>query len=231
MIKDAVRPIAANPAFRDLWQDLKRSYEQTIDETSQDRLIEAGAVTATPEWAKSYTDGFRKYLEDNRNEIEALKFFYSVPWKDRPSFADIRELAATIERTPQAWTPGTLWKAFEALDRSKVRGSGQRMLTDIVSLVRYALGLSDELVPYREVVEGRYAGWLAQQEQAGRSFSSEQRRWLDMIKDHLVTSLVISSEDFDYTPFSQEGGLGKAAQVFGADFSDLLDELNRELVA
>jgi type I restriction enzyme R subunit len=231
MIREAVKPIAANPAFRDLWQDLKRSYEQTIDETSQDRLIHAGAVTEAPEWAKNYTEGFRAFLEENRDEIEALRFFYSVPWKDRPSFAEIRDLAAAIERTPQAWTPENLWKAFGALDSSKVRGSGQRMLTDVVSLVRYALRLTGELVPYREVVEERYSSWLAQQEQVGRVFTEEQRRWLEMIKDHLVTSLGIGVEDFEYTPFSQEGGLGKAVQVFGAGLGELLDELNRELVA
>ncbi|MGQ0848374.1 MAG: type I restriction endonuclease subunit R, partial [Actinomycetota bacterium] len=45
ILREAVKPIASNPAFRDLWQDLKRSYEQTMDETSQDRLIHAGAVT------------------------------------------------------------------------------------------------------------------------------------------------------------------------------------------
>ena len=231
MLKEAVKPIASNPAFRELWQDLKKSYDQTIDVTSQDRLLHAGAVTDVPGWAKKYTDGFRHYLNENRDEIDALRFFYSVPWKDRPSFAEIRELAAAIERTPQAWTPENLWKAFEALDASKVRGSGQRMLTDVVSLVRYALGLTGELVPYREVVEERYAGWLAQQEQAGRSFSAEQREWLDMIRDHLVTSLAITTEDFEYTPFSQEGGLGRAVQVFGAGLDKLLDELNRELVA
>ncbi|MGI8513670.1 MAG: type I restriction-modification enzyme R subunit C-terminal domain-containing protein, partial [Acidimicrobiia bacterium] len=231
ILKEAVKPIAANPAFRDLWQDLKRSYEQTMDETSQDRLIQAGAVAGAPEWAKTYTDGFRKYLEDNRDEIDALRFFYSVPWKDRPSFVDIRELAAAIGRTPQAWTSESLWKAFQALDSSKVRGSGQRVLTDVVSLVRFALGLTEELVPYREVVEERYAGWLAQQEQAGRVFTTEQRRWLEMIKDHLITSLEISTGDFEFTPFSQEGGLGKAVQLFGADLNELLDELNRELVA
>ncbi len=231
LIREAVRPIAANPAFRELWQDLKRSYEQTIDETSQDRLIHAGAVAGAPEWAKTYTDGFKKYLEDNQEEIEALRFFYSVPWKDRPTFVEIRELAAAIERTPQAWTPESLWKAFQALDSSKVRGSGQRVLTDVVSLVRFALGLTEKLVPYREVVEERYEGWLAQQYQAGRVFTAEQRRWLEMIKDHLVTSLGISAGDFDYTPFSQEGGLGKAVQVFGSELSELLEELNRELVA
>jgi len=231
MVLEAVKPIAANPQFRQLWQDLKRSYEQTIDETSRDLLIDAGPVTDEPGWAKSYTDGFRAYLEEHRDEIEALRFFYSIPWKDRPSFAEIKYLAAAIERTPQAWTTERLWKAYAALDGSKVHGSDRRVLTDLVSIIRYALGLSDELVPYAEVVEERYQTWLLQQEQAGRRFTDEQRRWLDMIKNHLITSLGISADDFDYTPFSQEGGLGKAIQVFGSELDGLLDELNRDLVA
>jgi type I restriction enzyme R subunit len=231
LVLGAVKPIAANPEFRTLWEDLKRSYEQTLDEVSIDTLIGAGPVTATPEWAKTYTDGFRAYLEEHRNEIDALRFFYSVPWKDRPSFAAIRELALAIERTPQTWTPEGLWKAYQTLDGSRVHGSGKRMLTDLVSLVRYTLGLTDELVPYAEGVDERFRAWLLQQEQAGRVFTDEQRRWLDMIKNHLVTSLGITTDDFDFTPFSQEGGLGKAVQVFGPGLGDLLDELNRELVA
>jgi type I restriction enzyme R subunit len=231
MLLEAVKPIAANPDFRQLWQDLKRSYEQTIDEVSIDRVIESGPVTADPAWARTYTDGFRAYLEEHRGEIDALRFFYSVPWKDRPSFGEIKDLASAIEHTPQSWTPEGLWKAYGALDGSKVHGSGKRILTDLVSLVRFALGLSDELVPYGEVVEERYQVWLLQQEQAGRVFTDEQRRWLGMIKEHLVTSLGITTDDFDYTPFSQEGGFGKAVQVFGPGLGALLDELNRELVA
>jgi len=231
LVMEAVKPIAANPEFRKLWQDLKRSYEQAIDEVSIDSVIEAGPVAADPAWAKSYTEGFRSYLEEHRGEIDALRFFYSVPWKDRPSFADIKDLAAAVEHTPQAWTPEGLWKAYLALDGSKVHGSGTRMLTDLVSLVRFALGLSDELVPYAEVVEERYEAWLLQQEHVGRVFGDEQRRWLDMIKNHLVASLEITADDFDFTPFNAEGGLGRAVQVFGPELSDLLDELNRELVA
>ena len=112
-----------------------------------------------------------------------------------------------------------------------MHGSERRVLTDLVSIIRYALGLADELVPYTEVVEERYQVWLLQQEQAGREFTDEQRQWLDMIKNHLVTSLGITADDFDYTPFSQEGGLGKATQVFGSELDRLLDELNQELVA
>lgn len=112
-----------------------------------------------------------------------------------------------------------------------MHGSDQRVLTDLVSIIRYALGLANELVPYAEVVEERYQAWLLQQTQGGRSFTDEQRRWLDMIKNHLVTSLGITADDFDYSPFSQEGGLGKAVQVFGHELDELPEELNRKLVA
>src|SRR3970282_1201632 len=96
-VVNAVKPIAANPEFRQLWQDLKRSYEQTIDETSRDLLIDAGPVADEPGWAKSYTVGFRAYLEEHRDEIDTLRFFYSIPWKDRPSFGALQEMAGAIE--------------------------------------------------------------------------------------------------------------------------------------
>jgi type I restriction enzyme R subunit len=43
-------------------------------------------------------------------------------------------------------------------------------------------------------------------------------------------SLSIESQDFDYAPFAQQGGLGKAHQLFGEQLLPLLDELNEVLV-
>jgi len=42
------------------------------------------------------------------------------------------------------------------------------MLTDMVSLVRYALEQEAQLVPYKDQVEARFASWLSTQKQAGR---------------------------------------------------------------
>jgi hypothetical protein len=39
-----------------------------------------------------------------------------------------------------------------------------RQLTDIVSLIRFALHQEDELVPFPEKVKARFANWIAQQE-------------------------------------------------------------------
>jgi len=142
----------------------------------------------------------------------------------------VKELAQAIERPPFRWTPERLWEAYEALDRSKVRGSGERVLTDLVSLVRVALHQEDELVPYPELVRERYRAWLLSQENAGRVFTQDQLLWLERIRDHVAASLGISADDFGYTPFVESGGLGRAAQVFGDHLGPLPEELNEVLV-
>jgi type I restriction enzyme, R subunit len=62
-------------------------------------------------------------------------------------------------------------------------------------------------------------------------FDSDQLAWLNLIRDHIATSLSIDQDDFDYAPFSQRGGLGKAHQLFGEQLPKLLDELNEVLAA
>jgi len=52
-----------------------------------------------------------------------------------------------------------------------------------------------------------------------------------LIRDHIATSLSIELDDLDYTPFNQEGGLGKAHQLFGDQLPKLLEELNEALAA
>ena len=105
------------------------------------------------------------------------------------------------------------------------------MLTDIVSLVRYTLHQDDELVPFRDQVEQRFAAWLSAQEQKGVAFTVEQLQWLTWMKENIAGELGISPESFEYTPFVEHGGIGKAVQVFGDRLTPLLDELTEVLAA
>ena len=85
--------------------------------------------------------------------------------------------------------------------------------------------------PFHDQVNERFAQWLAEQEKNGRRFTGEQRQWLEAIRDHIAASLTISTDDFEYVPFVQRGGLGKASQVFGRDLDPILNELNQVLAA
>lgn len=232
LLKRATEPLATKPALRTLLQDLKREVEQVIDEVSQDELLEAGASEEAKEKAKALVADFERFLEENKDEIDALQFFYAQPHSKRLSFKDIRALAEAIKAPPRSWTPEKLWRAYETLSRDKVRGaSSRRLLTDIVSLVRFATHRDDELVPFGEHVRERFEQWMAQQRQQGRAFTPEQLRWLEMMRDHVATSLEMTVEDLDYAPFAEAGGRGKAAQVFGDELREVLAELNGVLAA
>src|ERR1035437_6492013 len=97
------------------------------------------------------------------------------------------------------------------------------------SLVRFALEQQPVLTPFAKSVAERFNTWLAAK--AGAVFTPEQLSWLNLIREHIATSLSIESDDFAYAPFSQRGGLGKAHQLFGEQMPKLLDELNEALAA
>jgi type I restriction enzyme R subunit len=232
LLRQAATPLATNPGLRKLLIDTKRTFEQIIDEVSVDELLGAGSSPEAREKAKALVLSFERFLEENKDEIAALQFFYSQPYGKRPSFDDIKALHAAIKAPPRLLTTDRLWAAYRLLKQNKVRGaSSQRRLTDIVSLVRFALHQEAELAPYAEGVQLRFEQWMATQELRGRSFTREQRRWLEMIRDHIAQSLEIAVGDFEYAPFVGEGGFGKARQVFGPELTKLMDELNGALAA
>jgi len=218
--------------LRTLIQDLKREVEQVIDEVSEDEVLDAGASEEAREKARALVADFERFIAENKDEIDALQFFYAQPYSKRLSFKDIKALAEAIKAPPRSWTPERLWHAYEMLDKDKVRGaSGKRLLTDIVSLVRFATHKDDELVPFGDEVRDRFDEWMAQQENNGRAFTVEQSRWLKMMRDHIATSVEMKIDDLDFAPFIEEGGRGRAAQVFGERLMPVIEELNGVLAA
>lgn len=67
----------------------------------------------------------------------------------------------------------------------------------------------------------------------GQTFTADQQKWLDRIREHLRENLSIDRDDFDLIPvFSHAGGLGVARRVFGGERLDgLLIELNEAIAA
>ncbi len=189
-------PIAAHPELRNKLVEIRRSYEQLLDETSADTVIEAGFSVDATERAKSTVTSFRQFIEDHHAEIEALDILYSRPHGRRLTLKAIRELANAIGRPPHNWTPERLWSAYETLDASKVRGSPGRVLTNLVSLVRFALEQESELEPYPLTVGQKFQAWLQEQEQQGHTFTPDQLAWLARIRDHIATSLSIAPRRF-----------------------------------
>ncbi len=230
-IATSVQPFH-DPTLRDLLSLIRQKNEITIDHISQDELLEGDFNAEAKDRARTLVQTFEQFIEDNKDEITALQILYNRPYKERLNFEHVKELSEIINAPPYLMNRGQLWQAYAALEKSKVKGAGaKRLLTDLVSLVRFALHEDNELVPFPERVNANYKAWLASQKNAGKTFTEEQRKWLHMIRDHFSANLSIDTDDFDYVPFSAEGGLGKVYQLFGDALPVILDELNEGLVA
>jgi len=230
LVKSACIPFDSSK-LRNLLSEIKKRNEQDIDITSIDTVIFAGYDEKAKIKARTLVDTFKKFIEENKDEITALQIIYSKPYSKRHlTYEEIREVADAIRKPPYQLTPEILWQAYEQLDKSKVKGAGaQKLLTNIVSLIRFASGKSDVLEPYPETVNQRFERWRRQQETAGVRFTQAQTEWLVMIKDHIATSLSIENEDFELSPFYEKGGVVKAYQLFGNGLNNILEELNEAL--
>lgn len=220
-----------NPELRNLILLAQSDAEQTIDTVSKDAVIYSGLSAEAKEKAKTTITSFREYIEANKDELDAIQILYSRRKGQAPTFTQLKELAAAIGTPPRSWTPEGLWQAYEALEQAKVKGHGGKMVTDLVSLVRFALEQETVLAPFAQSVDDRFLQWLTSQNTPNQRFTAEQVEWLTMIKDHIASSLRIEPDHFEYKPFVQMGGFGRARQVFGAELPEILKVLNEVLVA
>ena len=236
MVSEEARQAATAPflpgSVRKRIEDIQQDQEQIVDRISQDVVLFAGASEIDKEKAVATVQSFAAYLEVHRDEITALQILYSRPYGQGPSLKQLKELAEQIQHPPLGWTPDRLWDAYRMIEGDKVRGrSAADRAADLVSLVRFALHQEPTLVPFAETVRERFAIWLTAQAAAGVAFTPEQHQWLELVRDHVAQSLSMDSDDFDSTPFSQQGGLWRAHTLFGERLTPLLAELNGVLAA
>jgi type I restriction enzyme R subunit len=229
-IEQIITPIASNPQLRQRILEIRASHDLIFDEGNKDELLDARGVVDTKK-AKSLVESWIKYIEDNKNEITAIQMLYSKPKSVAITYKEIKELAERIRRPNPTWTVDVIWNAYLALEPTKVRKSSVHTTTDLVSLVRFTLGQMNELIPYVQLVEERYAGWLLQQENLGVKFTDNQKWWLDRIKDAISQSAHFDVKDLELSPFTERGGSSGVEEALGNSVTQIIESLNMELAS
>lgn len=231
LIAEACAAFESKP-LRDALIAAKQETEQTIDRVTIDQITTQGFDPKAKDAAQSLTKSFREYIDQHRAEIAALQILYSRPYNQRLTEPMLKELENKLRQENANWNEETLWRAYAASAPDRVKGrSAINRFADLVPLVRFALEQEAVLQPFSESVTERYERWLAAKAKSGTTFTADQRAWLELIRDHIATSLSMETEDFEYAPFSQRGGLGKAHQLFGAELPKIVEELNEVLAA
>lgn len=229
LIKEAVAPFH-NPDIRDYIENVRRSHDQIIDNINLDQVIFAGYDTQKEENADRVIATFREFIEENKDEIIALRIIYNESYKDRPMM--IEGLKAIYEKLKaKGVTVERLWDCYAIKKPDKVKHSTMAQLTDLISIIRFEMGYTDNLTPFADKVNYNFMQWTFRRNTGAVHFTEEQMEWLRLIKEHIIASLSILPEDLDLTPFDRKGGLMAFYKAFGEDYENILNEMNLELVA
>ena len=233
--EEAAAPIAYAPQLCEALLEVRNEQEVLVDTLTLDQVTRSGPradLALDYDADKALVSEFETFCKEHRDTLDALSVLYSRPYAQRLTRQQLMDLLAAIQRPPRQWTSEALWAAYERVEQGRVRGASRgRMLTDLISLAKHAMGVEPELVSYADQASTRFEAWLAQQGNTGRQFTAEQRAWLELIRDRIVVDLEVRMQDFDETPFAERGGLGKVWSLFGDDLETIVEELNRELVA
>lgn len=226
---EAVAPFQ-NPDTRDYVENIRRSHEQIIDNVNLDEVFFAGFDTQQEENAERVITSFREFIGENRDEIIALRIIYDQQYKDRPIAIDglkalyekLKAKGITIER---------LWDCYVITKPEKVKRGTMAQLADLISIIRFEMGYTENLAPFADRVNYNFMQWTLRRNAGAVHFTDEQMEWLRLAKDHIAVSLSIEPTDLDLNPFDRKGGLGRFYEVFGESYEAILMEMNIELVA
>jgi type I restriction enzyme R subunit len=183
------------------------------DQVRSQWMVREGGVEYKPE---DYLDAFARFVRENPDHIEAVRILLDRP-RDWSPLA-LNELKQKLKQT-RRFRVETLQKAHEARNN--------RALVDIISMVKHAADEEQPLLTASERVERAFRRLAA-----GHEFTSEQQRWLDRIRIHMIENLSIDRDDFDLVPvFTREGGWAAARRVFADRLDSLIRELNEAIAA
>ena len=199
---------------------------QLIDDVSEDRVIETGFDERSFTQAATVIHAFKQFIDQNVDELLALQILCRVSEvQGALTEDDLKVLERTLQQHSNSLSRESLWVAYRRRSPEKVRG-GTEQRTDLISLVRFAMGYNFFLEPFSATVNRNFAEWLED-----RDFNAEQHKWLEMIRDHIATSLDIRMSDFESVPFAEHGNGARVYELFDDDLDNILTELTEKLVS
>lgn len=232
LVEKAVEPIQS-AELRAYLENVRKAHDQLIDNVNLDTVVFSGWDDDREEEAERVLSVFRGFLEDNKDELEALQIIYGQTYKQRPlTLKMIKEVHEALQNGPYKLSADKVWHSYEVLNTEGVtRRDAVGKLMDIISIVRFEIGQEKILRPFASDVAEKFKGWVFEKNAGNEHFSEEQMEWLRMLRDHIATSASVTPDDLELSPFGERGGLGKFYALFGNKYLQIIDEINLALVA
>lgn len=169
--------------------EMQRGYVVRTED-DPDELIYAGFSKET---AKSFIENFEKYLEDNKDSIEALRIIYNSEDKviTHNMLTELHERLLSENRQYGVYQ---IWKNYKVLDEVgdvdelDVK-TNVNVLTNLIQIVRFAYGKNQKLTSLIKGYAKRFSLYCGQVQ---RVLTDDQRDIMKQIADFVINDGAIS---------------------------------------
>lgn len=190
-IKDEALKPFNSPRLREFLINVSSKTGVYVDELTVDEVINS---KHSLEKAEDTIKSFKEFIESNKDELDALSIIYYRSYKNRKiTYKTINELNQKLYNDNLSIS--SIWRAFELVKKDKVKSikSPEKQLTNLIQLVRFVLGQDDELQDFSGIANSRFNLWRGRQIKKGITFSEEQDRFLEIIKDYIISNAYIEN--------------------------------------
>ena len=182
--KALVTVIANSPQVRKFILVLAAGFV-TILQPGEDELITKGFTT---EEAAATTQAFEQYIEEHKDDIEALRIIYNNNGEPL-TYSMLTGLQKMLMQANSKFRISQLWNNYALLKPEEVTKFGTKeerdAITNIIQLVRYGYHMTSNLVGLQATAKQYFNLWCGQLQ---RTITDAQKELLTQIVDYIVTN-------------------------------------------
>ena len=187
--------LIGNLQARNKLLEMQRGY--LIETGDDDQVLYAGF---SKESAKTYIQNFEKYLEDHKDDIEALRIIYNS--EDKVITHDmLMELRDRLLSESRQYGVYQIWKNYKILDEQgdveALDGKANvNALTNLIQIVRYAYKKNQKLTSLINGYAQRFSLYCGQNQ---RVLTEEQKDIMKQIAEYIINDGAISVMELNET--------------------------------
>lgn len=174
--------LIGNLQARNKLLEMQRGY--LVETGDDDKVLYAGFSKET---AKKYIENFEKYLEDHKDDIEALRIIYNS--EDKVITHDmLMELRDRLLSESRQYGVYQIWKNYKLLDEQGdvevLDGKANvNALTNLIQIVRYAYKKNQKLTSLINGYASRFALYCGQNQ---RILTEDQKEIMKQIAEYII---------------------------------------------
>ena len=191
---DLIEDLISNIEARRKLLEMQRGYVVKTED-DPDTLIYAGFSKET---AKSFIENFEKYLEDNKDSIEALRIIYNSEDTiiTHSMLVDLRDRLLAESRQYGVYQ---IWKNYKVLDDTGDvddldMKTNVNALTNLIQIVRFAYGKNQKLTSLIKGYAQRFNLYCGQ---AQRALTDDQKEIMRKIAEFIINDGAISAMELN----------------------------------